>query len=71
MDVLSLLDAVIPDIEMEVGKRVTRSLVRKDQGDGRTTLTSGCGGLSAVLNRIRSFRLSRPSRRRRIFSTGP
>ena len=28
MDVLSLLDAVIPDIEMEVGKRVTRSLAR-------------------------------------------
>ena len=38
MDVLSLLYAVIPDIEMEVGKRVTRSLVRKDQGDGRNGL---------------------------------
>ena len=38
IDVLSLLEAVIPDIEMEVGKRVTRSLVRKDQGDGRNGL---------------------------------
>ena len=32
MDVLSLLDAVIPDIEKEVGKRVARSLARKEAG---------------------------------------
>ena len=42
MDVLSLLDAVIPDIEMEVGKRVTRSLARGEAGKIRETAEMAC-----------------------------
>lgn len=42
MDVLSLLDAVIPDIEMEVGKRVTRSLARKEAGKIKETAEIAC-----------------------------
>ena len=42
MDVLSLLYAVIPDIEKEVGKRVTRSLARKKAGKIRETAEMAC-----------------------------
>ena len=42
MDVLSLLDAVIPDIEKEVGKRVARSLARREAGKIRETAEMAC-----------------------------